>query len=442
MTAHDLRNIDRLPSGKYRVRLQRAKNKPNPELCATPEEAVALRDAILDEIESGRMIPTGGMTAAKWGHSWLAKFRLGNRNYKTDVSRFDTHIAGAKWATMPLTAVDTSAIIDWTNDLRRKKVAYKHGTHRNARNLGYSSQKHALNLARALFSDAITEGFCKSNPVLGVKLRKTDDDRSLDRVPEEWPLKPDEMKALATSLGDDHERWIIWFAIGTGLRQGEMWSLRTEDVHTDGAPPYVLVRFGSKGLTPKNRRVRKVPLFGLGLDAARAWEKILPSYAPKNPEALFFPTAYREPKIDKKRGAVGGARRQKGKVPAAWRTSKGSIGRPVWWHLLRHTCATALLCGWWGPKWTLPEVGKLLGHGSVRTTEMYAHLLDSTLTDLAAETHAAYVAKPTGPVVMPLSRSKAPSAKTAKKPSAPQRIRTSDLRLRRPSLYPAELVAQ
>ncbi len=66
--------------------------------------------------------------------------------------------------------------------------------------------------------------------------------------------------------------------------------------------------------------------------------------------------------------------------------------REVWWHLLRHTCATALLCGWWGKKWSLEEVGKLLGHSSTRTTEMYAHLLDSALVQLAAETHEAWSA--------------------------------------------------
>jgi hypothetical protein len=61
---------------------------------------------------------------------------------------------------------------------------------------------------------------------------------------------------------------------------------------------------------------------------------------------------------------------------------------PARWHLLRRTCATALLCGWWGTKWKLEEVGKVLGHISVRITEMYAHLLDSVLTELAAQTDA------------------------------------------------------
>ena len=64
--------------------------------------------------------------------------------------------------------------------------------------------------------------------------------------------------------------------------------------------------------------------------------------------------------------------------------------RRSWWHLLRHTCATSLLCGWWGERWTLAEVGKLLGHTSVRTTEMYAHLLDSELTKIATRTHTAW----------------------------------------------------
>jgi hypothetical protein len=66
------------------------------------------------------------------------------------------------------------------------------------------------------------------------------------------------------------------------------------------------------------------------------------------------------------------------------------------------------------------EVGKLLGHSSVRTTEMYAHLLDSTLGDLAAETDKAWSesllksSKKSGvPVVTPLSRPNGASANSS-----------------------------
>jgi integrase len=360
-------------------------------------------------------------------------------------------VSTAEWARKPLVAVEPGDIIGWLNELRQKKVAYKHGTHRNNRRLGFSSRKHCRNLASMLFSDAITEGLCKVNPVLGIRVKKTDDDHVFDKVPEEWPLKPDEMKKLATALGDNPERWIVWFAIGTGMRQGEMWNLHVEDVHANGKQPYVNVRFGSKGRLPKNRKMRKVPLFGVGLEAAREWLKVLPKYAPTNPDGLMFPTPYQPEQKNKtgRRRHEGGALRYAGKVPVAWKDAKVVLGRRVWWHLLRHTCATALLCGWWGTKWKLEEVGKLLGHSSVRTTEMYAHLLDSALTELAAQTDAGWTRNGGGTggasVRGRLSRgchaASARSPKPLENKGAPRRSRTCDLRLRRPSLYPAELVA-
>ena len=79
----------------------------------------------------------------------------------------------------------------------------------------------------------------------------------------------------------------------------------------------MLVRFGSwdkkkkRYLSPKGRagdkHTRKVPLFGLALDAARAWLKVLPSYAPHNPDGLMFPTPMRQKvNVSGGRGHAGG----------------------------------------------------------------------------------------------------------------------------------------
>jgi hypothetical protein len=109
----------------------------------------------------------------------------------------------------------------------------------------------------------------------------------------------------------------------------------------------------------------------------------------------MFPTPA-HPKAPKKggRGYVGGTLRQGGKTPKAWKRVKEAFGaRKVWWHLLRHTAATSLLCGWWGRRWSLDEVAKMLGHSSVKVTERYAHLLDSELSKIAAETHAWWLAR-------------------------------------------------
>jgi integrase len=390
----DVTGIDRLPSGRYRVRLQAKGSIVRPEPCDTIEEAIALRDAIREEIERGRAAPAAKTSVSTWGPTWLREHRYNNRNYKADLSRFKRHVATAAFAKLPIKTVETPDLVDWLRDLKSKKTSGRHGVQSRER-LSWQTRKHCLNLVRVLFADAVQAGICKANPAIGLHVKKTDDERG-EQIPEEWPLRPEEIAKIRTALADDPERWIIAFAIGTGLRQGEMWTLHLTDVHLD-APEgaYVNVRYGgyAKGKlqSTKTKRPRKVPLFGLGLEAARAWLELLPTYAPSNPLGLVFPKPIMA-SIDGTRGSKGGFRRYTGKSPSSWKKAKDALGadRKAWWHLLRHTCATALICGWWGRKWTLGEVAKLLGHKSVRTTEMYAHFLDSTLTDLAAETHEAW----------------------------------------------------
>jgi integrase len=384
MSEVDMRGIELLPSGKFRVRFIR-KGRSVSKVVASIDEAVGLRNAIHDELTSGEVVPLEGISAAGWGATWLRDFRGSNRGFKTERGRFNLHIATAEWATKPLRAVESPDIVAWLLKLQKTRVVQNGKTLK--RTLGFQTRKHVRNLARALFADAIGMGLCKTNPVIGVRLKKTAADYLIERVPEEWPLKPQEQRAIVDVLKDSPERWILLFAMGTGLRQGEQWNLHTVDVHLDAAEgAYVNVRFGSKGRPPKNGRSRKVPLFGMGLEAARSWLACLPAYAPSNPEGLMFPSPY-GPKEAKsgRRGQKGGARRQVGKTPRAWKDVKRALGpgRAIWWHLLRHTAATSLLCGWWGRRWSLNEVSTMLGHSSVKVTERYAHLLDSVLAGIA-----------------------------------------------------------
>lgn len=384
--------IDQLPSGHYRVRVQK-RGQPVNEIVETLQEAIDLRDAIRSEITVGELQPVEGVSALDWGDIWLRDFRRQNRGYNSECGRFQSHIATAPWAKTPLRAVQSPDIMQWLIALSKKK-AVRNGKVQK-KTLGFQTRKHIFNLARSLFSDAMSLGYCTSNPCIGVKVKKTTSDRNLEHIPEEWPFKPAEQAKMLEAIRDDPERWIMLFCMGTGLRQGEAWNLHLEDVHTEGDDPHVYVRFGSLGKAPKNGRAEPVPLFGIGLLAAREWLKVLPSYAKRNPHKLMFPT----PTIEKRKGSTGrrgfkgGDRRQSSKTPKSWTRAKDALGtnRKSWWHLLRHTCATSLLCGWWGKAWSLSEVSKLLRHSSTKVTERYAHLMRGNLTKVAAETDALFI---------------------------------------------------
>ena len=51
-----------------------------------------------------------------------------------------------------------------------------------------------------------------------------------------------------------------------------------------------------------------------------------------------------------------------------------------------HACASHLVKGTWGQKWTLTEVRDYLGHSSVAMTERYAHLSAGQLAALVCNT--------------------------------------------------------
>lgn len=398
----DLRNITGLPSKNYRVRLEH-RGEVLSGVVATLEEALELRDDLRRKIVDGDLLPTKGAAACDLRARFLGS-RNGNRSVDDDSSRWE-HIARALWARKPLASVTRQDGSAWLKVLKRTKLRFdpaKHGV-REVKFLGWQTRKHCLNLARALFAWAIDqETFgITSNPFAGLKVAREDGDED-EGYQEGWYLDDAEQTRFFTTWDRDDlgldgvdrvEKWIAMFAAGTGLRKNEAWCLHLTDVHVGESEsrPRIEVRFGSwdsvkqRYRAPKGRKGEKksriVFLHGLALEAAQAWLASLPVYAPQNPLGLMFPT---------ERGA-----RRTG-APRSWKRVVDAfgviprIGRKVWWHLLRHTCASSLISGWWGMRWSLEEVSKVLGHTDIRTTQIYAHLAPSAIEETAIRAQAAY----------------------------------------------------
>jgi integrase len=380
-------SVDRLPSGKHRVRVTTAKLERITLVADTAEEADGLRLGVVAELAEAKMAPVGGITLAAWGPVVLDRREMaGGRNSKTDRQRWALHIATAPFAIEPLVNLRPRDVRHWVDALSRKAVTRKYPGTRKSKRLSAQSVKHCLILLRRVLEAAVEDEIIVANPARDVRPPA----REL-RTEEPWTwLTLEEQEALlACKAIPEAERCLVGFAIGTGLRQGEQWNLELRDVHLDGPDPFVFVRFGSKGKPPKNGKMRRVPLFGLGLVSARRWMTLLDRYAMRrpnpnskervyhNPQHLAFPTER-------------GCRRQKGEPRhfQAWLRAAG-IDRSVRWHDLRHTCASSLVAAWWGKAWRLDEVRDLLGHSSVTVTERYAHLADSALRAAARDTHGA-----------------------------------------------------
>lgn len=73
------------------------------------------------------------------------------------------------------------------------------------------------------------------------------------------------------------ERALMGAAIGTGMREGELWNNELADLHLDEAEPYIFVRYGSEGKPPKNGKTRRVPLFSVALASMRRWLDLSPT---------------------------------------------------------------------------------------------------------------------------------------------------------------------
>lgn len=383
--------VDQLPSGNYRWRVEHGGEVVS-GTCATVEEAIATRAATIQQIVDGELVPASGLSLKDIGPKFLAS-RRGHRDVGTDESRWYEHIATAPFARRPMSTVTRAELLRWVEALARKRTHYdpeKHGA-RPSKFISWETRRKIVNLTRRAFAWAVDHELIDANPLLDVSVARADGDED-DGYQDTWYLDVAEQKRLLEAFGASPERHVVAFAMGTGLRQGEQWCLHLEDLVVDGAEPHVIVRFGSwdpikeRYRPPKGRRgekkSRRVPLFGVALDAARAWLKLLPSYAPKNPLGLVFPQP-------------GGHRRDK-KPPRDWAEAIEAFGlvhriqRAPWWHLLRHTAASSMVSGWWGMRWALEDVQAVLGHTDIRTTQRYAHLAPSAVSATAARADLAF----------------------------------------------------
>ncbi len=383
-----------MPDGAFRPRLPG--NAGRLRACATYEEAEALLDAALTEIAAGQAAPCGGTTLAAFGAEVLDQRELrGVARAGTDRSRWRQHIQEAYFATWPLPSVTRPDIVAWLDELLRKKAAPGNGQRRPRRPkpLARTTIQNTVNLLRVVLEAALDRGLIRENPARTVRLPK-----GAGRTHDPWTyLLPQEQEDLIEERRDaDHliivpeaERLLIAFALGTGMRQGEQWNLELRDL--DLTNNRITIRFGGKDSPTKGRRIRRIPILPLARRALDAWLPLLARQ--DNPHRLVWPLP-------------SGARRQQGKAPKHWRSYLEKLGRtpalrhdcrPVRWHDLRHTCASSLIAGWWGRRWSLEEVKGLLGHRSITTTERYAHLAESVLDAAARDTYLPTVS-PRGPL--------------------------------------------
>jgi integrase len=362
-------SVYQLPSGRWIARIVLADGKRhNLGTYDTEEEAQGILDGALVVAAERQIAPVGGLTMLGWFPGWLDDLELSREYVAMRAARsiWRNHLAKAPFAGRPLRAVTPSVIEDWIGKLARSPA------------LATSYLESILGTLRKGLAAAVKAKVLESNPAKDVHLPRRP-------VPTRDPwtyLDPSEQLALVGCPEIPLEwRLIIQFAIGSGMRSGEQFRIHLTDVHLDEVRPWVKVRFGASWRAPKGRKLRRVYLTAMALAALRSWLELLPEWCKPSRNkhgyqgaALVFP------------GPRGGVldsdhvRNWKSWVRAA------GIERNLRWHDLRHSCAASLVSGWWGRAWLLHEVRDLLGHSTLKQTEMYAHLAPDSLAKAASET--------------------------------------------------------
>lgn len=382
-------SIDPLPDGRWRPRLPLSVGGARLDACSTYDDAAALLDAALAEIAAKLLVPVEGVTLRAWGTGWLDdREHSGIEDIGSDRSRWKVHIEAAAFIDWPIASIRSVHVRDWLATMLKKRAAPGHG-HKTSpkRRIGKTTVKNTLNLLRCAFEAAVERELIAENPAAEVHLpRQTAKER---RTFDPWTyLLPAEQDALLSApppTGDPDLPDLVAFLLWTGVREGEAFCLELMDVHVDSGSPHAVIRFGKRSGSTKGGRIRRVPLFGLAIGAVRRQLERLGVPGRKNEHRLLWP-------------ALRGSRRAEKKAPRHWPAFLLTAGivatkrhdrRPVRFHDLRHSCASSLVAGWHGRRWSLQEVRELLGHRSITTTERYAHLAESALHEAALETHEA-----------------------------------------------------
>jgi integrase len=396
-----LGTVTPLADGRFRARAARQQDGSRPSLGIYDTREAAERAVLIGLHALQQTKRVGVPTFESFALEVLDDRELsGMRSVPHDRNRFKVHLATAPFAHKPIDQVTTVDGAEWLRIMARKRAQDQRGD----RLVSPDVAKRALSLANAIMHEAGPQGrgLIDRNPFIELKVKKRADEAA---TKEKWTfLTPDEqVKILHCEAIPDYERWVILFACGAGLRQGEQFNLELRDlfVEEDEAEPRAVIRFGSKGKPRKNGKTITVPLFGIALRAAREWLKILPTFCPHNFDRIVFPTEnghrrrsgkplgngnFRPAKDGThvlisgkpKRARTGGTHRWVGRLPEV--LALAGVTRRVRWHDMRHTCASTLLTE---ADWRLEEIKELLGHSSITVTQRYAHLGETALKKAA-----------------------------------------------------------
>ena len=175
------------------------------------------------------------------------------------------------------------------------------------------------------------------------------------KVPKELPeiLTRDEMSQIIGKCSNIKHRALLLLAYGSGLRVGELASLKVKDIESDSMRVFVR---GGKGKKDRYTILSENALFAL----RDYWRK----YRPRSPVGFLFPGMKNVGHITE--SAIATAIENV--------CVRAAITKNITPHTMRHCFATHLL----EDGYSLLQIKEMLGHCSIQSTTIYLHLANTT----------------------------------------------------------------
>jgi integrase len=316
----------------YDQRMNRVKESSRSSVRREAERLLSLRQA--DVLRGNYQIPSK-ITLDEFGRKYVEYAKANKRSWVRDVQMLK-HIQGF-FGNRMLSEIIPADVEEYKN--HRCTLVKK------------STVNRELTLMKRLFNLAsVWELYNGKNPVCRVRFFREDNMRL--RV-----LSPEEENRLILNAAP-YLQDLIRFALHTGLRVGEIFSLCWNDVDLDQG--IISIR------AEKTGKLRKIPINDIARKVMDCW------LLGRRSESVFYNPNTGIPFCDLKGGFK--------------QACKKACISDVTWHTLRHTFASRLV----NRGVDIVTVQELLGHSTVTMTMRYAH------TNLKAKQDAVRVLAPCG----------------------------------------------
>ncbi len=312
-------------------------------------------------ISEGRIL-TINIILPKWLFA-VKKNELKPSSFEAYECIYRNYIKNYLIADLPINEIKSLKIQEYYNELARKNVTI-------------NNIRKVHKLLRQFFGYADREGYIIKNPCLNVTIPKEKKEKAkdiiLNKKVEFSYFNEDEIETLKQIFKNNKYEKIILFALGTGMRQGEILGLQWSDIDFENREIHVLHNLStSADISEEGKRVYRTLLQEPKTEnsiriipMSNSIYKLLKSI-PHHSNYVFC----------KKDGKYINAKN----LQKEWRsTLKNNNIAYRKFHDLRHTFATMLLTH--GAD--LITVKELLGHSSVKITEIYLDALPKTKNEV------------------------------------------------------------